>query len=121
MLGAMTLKSSSNEQALPVLKHVWQAWQPPMCIIAASKRLTVCPHCSAASVKARTMAIVLPPLRGEPVTTVIFMATLFLYRIRILVVGLGHAAPPAIHLHHKQVVRKVYAAAPLLLQYAHYG
>ena len=54
-------------------------------------------------------------------TTVIFMATLFLYRIRILVVGLGHAAPPAIHLHHKQVVRKVYAAAPLLLQYAHYG
>ena len=35
MAGALVLKSPSKEQALPVLKQVSQAWQPPTFFLAA--------------------------------------------------------------------------------------
>ena len=43
--GAMRLKSSSKEQAFSVLKQVSQAWQPPIFIMAASKRVFVVSVC----------------------------------------------------------------------------
>ena len=73
--GAMRLKSSSKEQAFPVLKQVLQAWQPPgYFIMAASKRVTVWPLAWAARMNASVMAKLLPSLRGLPVITTIFFA-----------------------------------------------
>ena len=43
------------------------------------------------------------------------------YGVRILVICLGHALPPAINLQQQQIVREINAAAPLLLQDAYDG
>ena len=67
--GAISLKSSSKEHALPVLKHVSQARQPPSFLKAASKRVTACPFASAAEMNASVIAKLLPSLRGLPVMT----------------------------------------------------
>ena len=55
------------------MKQVSQAWQPPIFIMAASKRVTVWPLASAARMNASVMAKLLPFLRGLPVITTIFL------------------------------------------------
>ena len=73
MAGAIELKSSSKEQAFPLLKQVSQAWHPPTFKETASNRVTLCPLASAASIKAFVMARLFPFFLGLPVMTTIFL------------------------------------------------
>jgi hypothetical protein len=68
-MGANRAKSSSKEQALPVVKHFLQAAQPLIFMLFVSNNIIVCPAALAPSIKAFASKMLFPSFLGLPVRT----------------------------------------------------